>query len=194
MKLCFATNNAHKLEEVEAALSDGRIELVTLSDIGCHEELPETGVTLEANSHQKAAYLYQHYGVNCFADDTGLEVTALSGEPGVYSARYAGPQRSATDNVQLLLENLRDKTDRSAQFRAVFTLILNGVTQQFEGIVAGQIIDAPRGIEGFGYDPVFVPDGYERTFGEMNLAEKNGISHRTRALEKLVDYLQKMGK
>ncbi|MCY7349231.1 MAG: non-canonical purine NTP diphosphatase [Cytophagaceae bacterium] len=188
MKLCFATNNTHKFDEVAAAL-DGRFELVNLADMGCTEELPETGDTLEANSHQKAAYLHQHYGVDCFADDTGLEVEALGGEPGVYSARYAGPQRNATDNVQLLLKNLKGKTDRSARFRAVFTLILAGATHQFEGVVTGQIIHIPRGSEGFGYDPVFVPDGYDRTFAEMNLVDKNGISHRTRALQKLVDFL-----
>jgi XTP/dITP diphosphohydrolase len=187
-KLCFATNNAHKLEEIQAILGDS-FELLSLKDVGCSEELPETGNTLEANSLQKAQYLYDHYQVNCFADDSGLEVHALEGEPGVDSAHYAGKQRSHADNNTLLLNNLQDKTDRTAQFRAVITLIQNGVVNQFEGVVKGQIVKDYKGTGGFGYDPIFVPDGYDRTFAEMDLVEKTKISHRGRSFEKLVAFL-----
>ena len=188
IKLCFATNNAHKLEEIQAILGDS-FELISLAETGCQEELPETGNTLEANSLQKAQYLYDHYQVNCFADDSGLEVHSLGGKPGVDSAHYAGPQRSHVDNVNLLLKNLAGKTDRSAQFRTVITLIQNGEITQFEGSIKGQIIKELRGSEGFGYDPVFVPEGYETTFAEMTLAEKGKISHRARAFGKLVAFL-----
>ena len=187
-KLCFATNNAHKLEEIQAILGDS-FELISLKDINCTEELPETGNTLEANSLEKARYLYEHYQVNCFADDSGLEVHALGDEPGVDSAHYAGPQRSHADNVNLLLANLAGKTDRSARFRTVITLIQNGEMSQFEGSIKGQIISELRGTEGFGYDPIFVPEGYGTTFAEMSLAEKGKISHRAKAFEKLVAYL-----
>jgi XTP/dITP diphosphohydrolase len=190
-KLCFATNNAHKLEEIQAILGDS-FDLISLAETGCKEELPETGDTLEANSLQKAQYLYENYHVNCFADDSGLEVNALGGEPGVDSAHYAGPQRSHADNVNLLLKNLADKTDRSAQFRTVITLIQNGEITQFEGSIKGQIISELRGSECFGYDPVFVPQGYDKTFAEMSLAEKGEISHRARAFGKLVDFLGKL--
>jgi XTP/dITP diphosphohydrolase len=187
-KLCFATNNAHKLEEIQAILGDS-FELLSLNDIHCKEELPETGNTLEANSLQKAKYMYDNYQVDCFADDTGLEVHALGGEPGVYSARYAGLQRSHRDNINLLLKNLVNKPDRSARFRTVITLIQSGNVTQFEGIVNGKIIEDLRGTEGFGYDPIFIPDGYDRTFAEMSLAEKGEISHRGRAFQKLIDFL-----
>ena len=187
-KLCFATNNAHKVEEVQAVLGN-RFELSTLKQIGCNEELHETGNTLEANSLQKASYLFDNYQIDCFADDTGLEVTALKGEPGVYSARYAGEQRSHSDNINLLLKNLSGKTDRSAQFRTVITLIIDGKVEQFEGIVKGEIIETLRGNEGFGYDPVFIPEGFDRTFAEMTMEEKGKISHRGRAFEKLVTFL-----
>ena len=187
-ELCFATNNAHKLEEIQAILGNS-FELISLKETGCKEELPETGNTLEANSLQKAQYLYDHYQVNCFADDSGLEVQALGGEPGVDSAHYAGPQRSHADNVNLLLKNLANKTNRSAQFRTVITLIQNGEITQFEGSIKGQIIGELRGTQGFGYDPIFVPDGHTATFAEMSLAEKGKISHRTKAFEKLVEFL-----
>ena len=187
-KLCFATNNAHKLEEIQAILGNS-FELISLKETGCKEELPETGNTLEANSLQKAQYLYDHYQVNCFADDSGLEVQALGGEPGVDSAHYAGSQRSHADNVNLLLENLADKTNRSAQFRTVITLIQNGEINQFEGSIKGQIIGELRGTQGFGYDPIFVPDGHSTTFAEMSLTEKGEISHRAKAFEKLVAFL-----
>ena len=187
-KLCFATNNAHKLEEIQAILGDS-FELLSLKDLNCTEELPETGNTLEANSLQKAQYLYDHYQVNCFADDSGLEVHSLGSEPGVDSAHYAGPQRSHADNVNLLLKNLSDTTDRSAQFRTVITLIQNGEVSQFEGIIKGQIITNLRGSAGFGYDPIFVPEGYTATFAEMSLTEKGKISHRAKAFGKLVAFL-----
>ena len=188
IKLCFATNNAHKLEEIQAILGDS-FELLSLNDIHCKEELPETGNTLEANSLQKAKYLYDNYQIDCFADDTGLEVQALGGEPGVYSARYAGSQRSHADNINLLLKNLVGITDRSARFRTVITLIQDGRVTQFEGIVNGKIIDELKGTQGFGYDPIFIPEGYNRTFAEMDLSEKGIISHRGRAFQKLVEFL-----
>lgn len=186
--LCFATNNQHKLEEVLAGLG-GTFTIQTLSDIGCTEELPETTGTIPGNSRQKAEYVYKNYGISCFADDSGLEVEALHGEPGVDSAHYSG-SRNHQQNIAKLLTNLQGQSSRKAHFRTVFTLILHGVEHQFEGIVEGQIIDSPRGNGGFGYDPVFVPDGYDQTFAEMSLTEKNKISHRARALAKLTDYLK----
>jgi XTP/dITP diphosphohydrolase len=188
MKLCMATNNAHKIAEIKPLLDDS-VQLVSLNDVGCREELPETGDTLEANSWQKAQYVWDHYGVSCFADDTGLEVEALDGEPGVYSAMYAGPQRDSGDNMQLLLRKLEGKTNRKAQFRTCITLILDGQKHQFEGIVKGTLLEAPRGSGGFGYDPLFVPDGYAQAFAEMPLSEKNKISHRSRAVQELIRFL-----
>lgn len=190
MELCFATNNAHKLEEIRAILGD-TIAVRSLNDIGCHEELAEDQDTLEGNSLQKAKYVFDQYGIACFADDTGLEVEALNGEPGVYSARYAGPQRDSADNIALLLNNLQGKTNRRARFRTVITLVRPDNTQPFEGIVTGTIISTPRGEGGFGYDPVFLPDGYSKTLAEMSMAEKNQISHRARAIEKLVAFLKR---
>jgi XTP/dITP diphosphohydrolase len=189
-QLCFATNNAHKIEEIQALLGD-KFNILTLHEIGCKEDLAETRTTLEGNSLQKAEYIWQNFAINCFADDSGLEVDALGGEPGVYSARYAGEQRNHSDNMDKLLQNLAKFEDKSAQFRAVITLILNGEIQQFEGIIRGKIIDEKRGKKGFGYDPIFVPDGYETTFAEMDLAEKNPISHRGLAVQKLIDFLEK---
>jgi len=189
MKLCFASNNEHKLTEIRQIIGN-QYQVVSLQEIGCTEELPEEQTTLEGNSHQKADYVWQHYGVSCFADDTGLEVFALNGEPGVYSARYAGPQRSSTDNMALLLENLQGKSDRSARFRTSITLILNGHTEQFDGIVSGKITETPAGEKGFGYDPVFMPDGYEQTFAQMPAADKNKISHRGLAVQQLANYLK----
>jgi XTP/dITP diphosphohydrolase len=192
VRLCFASNNAHKLDEIRPLLPAG-LELLSLADIGCHEELPETQPTLEGNARQKAAYVWEHYGVACFADDTGLEVTALHGAPGVYSARYAGPQRRAADNVAKLLAELRGAADRTAHFRTVVALVGVPPTEQlFEGTVPGRIAEVPRGTGGFGYDPVFVPDAGEgRTFAEMSLTEKNQISHRARAVAGLVDFLSR---
>lgn len=189
MTLCFATNNSNKLSEIQALLGD-QFELVSLSDIGCDEELAEDQDTLEGNSLQKAQYVTDQYQVNCFADDTGLEINALSGEPGVYSARYAGPQRSNEDNIALVLRNLAEKPDRSAQFRTVITLIIEGKRHQFEGIAKGHIVDELRGHAGFGYDPIFVPEGFDTTFAEMSKQEKNAISHRGQAVRKLVEFLK----
>lgn len=188
-RLCFATNNRHKVAEVSQML-EGKFELLTLQDIGCHEELAEDQETLEGNSRQKAAYVWQHYQVSCFADDTGLEVEALKGAPGVYSARYAGPQRSDSDNIQLLLQNLAPHQNRKARFRTSITLILEGQQHQFEGIVEGTITKAWKGNKGFGYDPVFVPNGHDRSFAEMTSEEKNAISHRGRAVRQLVAFLK----
>ncbi|MCJ8163982.1 non-canonical purine NTP diphosphatase [Pontibacter sp. E15-1] len=188
-KLCFATNNRHKVAEVGQML-EGIYELLTLQDIGCHEELAEDQETLEGNSRQKAAYVWQQYQVSCFADDTGLEVEALGGAPGVYSARYAGPQRSDSDNIRLLLQNLAPHQNRNARFRTCITLMLDGQEHQFEGIVEGTISTAWKGDKGFGYDPVFTPHGHDRTFAEMTAAEKNAISHRGRAVQQLVAFLK----
>ncbi|GAB2604568.1 RdgB/HAM1 family non-canonical purine NTP pyrophosphatase [Spirosoma areae] len=188
MKLCFATNNQHKLAEVAARLGNA-FTLKTLRDIGCTDELPETSGTIAGNSRQKAGYVWTHFGVSCFADDSGLEVAALNGEPGVDSAFYAG-SRDAAKNIQKLLVNLADKPTRKARFITVFTLVLHAVEHQFEGIIDGQIILEPRGIGGFGYDPIFQPDGYDRTFAEMSIEEKNRISHRAQALAKMIVYLE----
>lgn len=187
--LCFATNNHHKIEEVRAHLGSD-FQLSGLEEIGCKEELAEEQPTLEGNSFQKAEYVYKNFGVSCFADDTGLEVEALNGAPGVISARYAGEQRSAEDNMQLLLKNLASSQNRRARFRTVITLITAEFTKQFEGIVSGQIIQEYRGSGGFGYDPIFLPDGYNKTLAEMSMEEKNAISHRARAVNKLVEFLK----
>jgi XTP/dITP diphosphohydrolase len=189
MKLCFATNNLHKLKEIQALLGD-QFELVTLKDIGCETDIPEPFETIAENSFAKAKYVWDHYGINCFADDTGLEVAALNGEPGVYSARYAGPQRDSNDNIALLLKKLADQDSREARFVTVITLVINGAYNQFKGIVEGQIISEKRGNEGFGYDPVFVPNGHERTFAEITLEEKSQLSHRARAFAGLVEFLK----
>lgn len=192
-EICFATNNEKKLQEIRPLL-EGRYRVLSLSDIGCKEELPETGDTLEANSEEKARYVWDHYQVACFADDTGLEVDALGGEPGVYSARYAGPERDNAANIRKVLQGLEGKQNRSARFRTVITLInAQGQARQFAGQVAGEIISELRGSEGFGYDPVFCPEGRHETFAEMPLSEKNKISHRGRAVKKLVDFLTHEG-
>lgn len=190
MRLCFASNNSHKLDEIRLLLPAGT-ELMSLADIGCQEELPETQDTLAGNARQKALYVWEHYGVPCFADDTGLEVTALHGAPGVYSARYAGPQRLAADNVAKLLQELQGHSDRSAQFRTVVALVLpEGTVHEFVGAVEGTITETPSGGGGFGYDPVFRPlEGDGRTFAEMTTDEKNQISHRARAVAGLVAFL-----
>lgn len=189
MTLCFATNNIHKVKEIQALVGNAH-QLLSLRDIGCEEELAEDQDTIEGNSLQKAQYVFDHYQVACFADDTGLEVEALNGEPGVYSARYAGSQRNADDNTQLLLKNLKDKSNLNARFRTVITLITQVGTHQFEGILNGTITFDKRGTQGFGYDPVFVPDGYRQTLAELDLDEKNKISHRARAIQKLVLFLK----
>jgi XTP/dITP diphosphohydrolase len=189
MKLCFATNNLNKLTEIQALLGD-QFELFTLADIGCDVDIPEPYDTISENSRGKAAYVYENFQIDCFADDTGLEVTALNSEPGVKSARYAGAQRNSDDNINLLLLKLSSLPDKSARFVTVITLVLNGEFHQFEGIVEGKIITEKRGTNGFGYDPVFVPDDFDRTFAEMTLEEKSKLSHRARAFAKLVDFLK----
>jgi XTP/dITP diphosphohydrolase len=190
MRLCFASNNAHKLDEIKRLLP-AAVQLLSLADIGCHEELPETQPTLEGNARQKAQYIFDNYGVSCFADDTGLEVDALGGAPGVYSARYAGPQRESADNVAKLLHELATQPNRRARFRTVIALALpSGEVREFSGEVGGTIAGQPVGSRGFGYDPVFVPtEGDGRTFAEMTLDEKNLLSHRARAVEGLVGFL-----
>ena len=192
MELCFATNNKHKLAEVAARLGDA-FTLKTLQDIGCTDELPETSGTIPGNSRQKADYIWTHFGVSCFADDSGLEVDALQGEPGVDSAHYSG-SRNHEQNIQKLLGNLVNERNRKARFITVFTLVLHGVEHQFEGIVNGQIVEEPRGTGGFGYDPVFLPDGHDRTFAEMTMDEKGLISHRAQALAKMIAYLKEQVK
>jgi XTP/dITP diphosphohydrolase len=188
MRLCFATNNSHKLEEVAFAIKN-KIEIQSLADIGCFEELPETRDTLEGNSLQKAEYVFQHFRVPCFADDSGLEVEALNNAPGVYSARYAGSHRNSEDNIDLLLKNLSGISNRNAQFRTVITLIGLDKIYTFEGIVKGKISLERRGSKGFGYDPIFIPDGHDQSFGEMSLEQKNNLSHRAIAIQKLVSFL-----
>ena len=225
MKIVFATNNQHKLSEVRQILGDS-IEVLSLNDIGCHEDIPETGTTLEANAQQKAQYVYDHYHIDCFADDTGLEVDALGGAPGVYSARYAAigsatapapssssssvPSPSAPSaavgcaatssqpidhdseaNITRLLNELGENNNRNARFRTVIALIQQGEVHEFEGIVNGEIIRERRGGEGFGYDPIFQPDGYDQTFAELGTEVKNHISHRARATKKLCEFLKK---
>ena len=193
-KIVFATNNKNKLAEIREMLEGSGIEIVSLADIGCHDDIPETSDTLEGNALQKARYIHEKYKMSCFADDTGLEVDALGGAPGVYSARYAGGEGHDSEaNMAKLLANLEDKADRRARFRTVVALILDeeqGREELFEGIVTGEIIRERRGGEGFGYDPVFRPDGYDRTFAELGHKVKNKISHRAKAVAKLVDYLK----
>jgi XTP/dITP diphosphohydrolase len=188
MKICLATNNPHKVQEIKALLKQ-KFVILTLNEIGCQEELPENQKTLEGNSLQKAEFINKKFNINALADDTGLEVIDLDGAPGVLSARYAGDHKNDEDNIHLLLKNLREKINRKAQFRTIITLILEGKIKQFEGIVKGNIISEKRGRKGFGYDSVFVPEGFERTFAEMEPEEKNLISHRGKAIRKLVEYL-----
>lgn len=188
-KLVFATNNTHKLEEVAQIVGD-QIELLSLTDIGCDVDIPETSDTLEGNALLKARYIYDHYGLNAFADDTGLEIEALNNEPGVYSARYAGEAKSAQANMLKVLEKLEGQENRSARFRTAISLILDGEAYLFEGIINGSIIKEKRGEAGFGYDPVFMPDGYDKTFAELGNEIKNAISHRAIAVRKLSDFLR----
>lgn len=188
-QIVAATNNQHKISEIRP-LIEPDFRILSLDDIGCTEELPETQNSLEGNSLQKAEYVYNHFRLPCFADDTGLEVKALNGEPGVYSARYAGEQRQSSDNIALLLKNLSGESNRSARFRTVITLVGLDGTRTFEGVVNGVILREARGSAGFGYDPVFQPEGYDKTMAEMTLDEKNAISHRALAVKKLVAYLK----
>jgi XTP/dITP diphosphohydrolase len=177
------------MRELKQILSS-EFELLSLNDIGCKDDIPETGTTLEANASQKSYYIWDKYGIDCFADDTGLEIEALGNEPGVYSARYAGEGRSATDNMLKVLEKMKNETNRNARFRCVISLILDGKERQFEGIVEGKILTEKHGDAGFGYDPIFMPDGFKQSFAEMSADDKNMISHRGRAVMKLVDYLK----
>lgn len=189
-KLVFATNNAHKLDEIRAILGD-EIEIVSLADIGCHTDIPETADTLEGNALQKARYVYEHYHCDCFADDTGLEVEALDGAPGVHTARYAYPDRHDPEaNTRKLLDALKEKSSRRAQFRTVIALILNGEEHLFDGRVEGSIATEKRGTEGFGYDPVFIPEDSGKTFAELGVEAKNRISHRARAVARLCGFLR----
>jgi XTP/dITP diphosphohydrolase len=189
-KLVFATNNNNKLREVKAILKD-KIELLSLKDINCNVDIPETADTIPGNAKLKAKYVNVHYNMNCFADDTGLEVEALDGAPGVYSARYAGEDKSSEANMQKLLHELDGKEDRKAQFKTVIALILDGKEYLFEGVIKGEIIKEKRGGAGFGYDPIFVPEGYNQTFAEMGDEIKNKISHRAIAINKLCEFLEK---
>ena len=189
MQIVFATNNAHKLSEIRQILGH-KIEVLSLSDIGCHDDIPETGTTLEANALQKARYIRDKYGYDCFADDTGLEVDALGGEPGIYSARYAGGEGHDSEaNMQKLLQKLDGEDNRAARFRTVIALLQGNEQKLFEGIVNGTITREKSGAEGFGYDPIFMPDGYDQTFAELGMDIKTRISHRARATAQLAAYL-----
>jgi XTP/dITP diphosphohydrolase len=188
-KLVFATNNKHKLSEVRAILKD-QFEIYSLAEINCYDDIPETADTLEGNAEQKAVWVLEKYGYDCFADDTGLEIEALDGRPGVYSARYAGENCSFEDNNRKVLAELEGEENRNAKFRTVICLKLNGETHFFSGEVKGRIIDENRGSKGFGYDPIFIPEGYEQSFAEMGDELKNTMSHRHRATQKLVDFLE----
>ena len=189
MKIVFATNNKHKLEEIKDILGKD-FDIVSLAEIGCHEDIPETGLTLEENARQKSTYIVEHYNHDCFADDTGLEVDSLNGEPGVHSARYAeGTDHDSEANMRKLLSKMANVKDRTARFRTVISLIINGVEHQFEGRVEGRIATEKHGTEGFGYDPIFIPEGYDKSFAELGEEVKNQISHRARAVKKLAEYL-----
>jgi XTP/dITP diphosphohydrolase len=190
-KIVFATNNKHKLDEIRK-ISEGKLEILSLNDINCRTDIPETGTTLEENALIKARFVKDNFGYDCFADDTGLEVKALDGAPGVYSARYAGEDCRAEDNIRKLLTNLEGISDRRAAFRTVIALLIGDEQYFFEGAIHGKIIDEKRGESGFGYDPVFVPDGYEQTFAELGEDIKNNISHRAIATTKLIHFLLKM--
>ena len=190
MKLVFATNNLHKLSELRSMLPE-EIEILSLSDIDCYEELPETQNTLKGNAMQKASFIYQNYGYNCFADDTGLEIEALNNDPGVYSARYAGLHCSADDNINKVLHKLSGEKNRLANFKTVIALIIDGKEECFEGICKGKITFSKYGEQGFGYDPIFKPAGFGKTFAEMSKSEKGVISHRGRATKNLVEFLKK---
>lgn len=191
MKIVFATHNLNKLKEVQKIVPEG-IELLSLNDINCFEEVPETQLTIKGNALQKAEFIKQHYHVDCFADDTGLEVVALNGEPGVFSARYAGPQKDSEDNIQKLLTNLQDQTNRKAQFKTVIALSLGDEMHTFTGICEGEITKEKHGDGGFGYDPVFKATGYSQTFAEISMEEKNKIGHRGKAIQQLVSFLKSL--
>lgn len=189
MRICFASHNPNKIQEIAEMAPEG-IEIFGLNELGFHDEIPETGTTIEENSRIKAKTIHSKFHIPVFADDSGLEVSALNGEPGVFSARYAGPIKNDKANMDLLLKNLKNTTDKSAQFKTVITYIQeNGSENQFTGIAIGEIIETPRGDHGFGYDPIFVPEGYDRTFSEMTSNEKHALSHRAKAFQQLLSYL-----
>ena len=190
-KIVFATNNAHKLSEIRSILGD-EYEILSLRDINCDVDIPETASTLEGNAEIKVRYIKEHFGYDCFADDTGLEVDALNGAPGVFSARYAGQEHDSLKNMNLLLKNMSDKTDRKARFRTVIALLIDNQLTLMDGVVEGEITLQPQGDNGFGYDPVFSPEGFDVTFAQMDSSIKNKISHRARATEKLIEYLNKI--
>ena len=191
MKIVFATNNQNKVKEVQAQLPD-HIQIISLKEIECFEDIPETQDTIEGNALQKANYVYENYGLACFADDTGLEVAALDGKPGVFSARYAGPEKDAEKNMALLLKELNKHKDRSAQFKTVIALVGLGQTETFEGICKGNITINKQGDQGFGYDPIFQPKDYQKTFAQMSIELKNNIGHRGKAVNQLIDFLAKI--
>ena len=191
MKIVFATNNPNKLKEIQSLIPK-EIEIISLKEIGCNEDIPETGDTLEANAFQKANYIKDNFNYECFADDTGLEIDELNGDPGVYSARYAGPERNANANMNKVLNELKGKKNRKAQFRTAIALILKGEEHLFEGKVEGYISKDKQGNEGFGYDPIFMPENEKRSFAQMSMEEKGTISHRGRAVKKLVTYLNNL--
>jgi len=190
MEIVFASNNKNKIKEIQILLSS-KIQLLSLEDIGCSEDIPETADTIEGNAIQKANYVTQKYGYDCFADDTGLEIDILGGEPGVFSARYAGQQRNANDNMDKVLTNLKDKASRKANFKTVICLNFQGQQHLFTGRIDGEISTEKIGTNGFGYDPIFVANGYTKTFAELTIEEKSAISHRGLAVKQLVDFLQK---
>ena len=190
-KIVFATNNAHKLSEIRSILGD-EYEILSLRDINCDVDIPETASTLEGNAEIKVRYIKEHFGYDCFADDTGLEVDALNGAPGVFSARYAGPEHDSLKNMDLLLKNMSDKTDRKARFRTVIALLIDNKLTLMDGVVEGEITLQPQGDNGFGYDPIFSPEGFDVTFAQMDSSIKNKISHRARATEKLIEYLNQI--
>jgi len=192
MELVFATNNKHKIEEVQHLLK--KILLRSLTDIGCFDDLPETGNTLEENAFQKASYVNNKFKIDCFADDTGLEIKALGGNPGVYSARYAGEEKSAEKNIEKVLSEMKNKMDKSCKFISFISLIINNKNYLFKGEVNGIILNDSRGKSGFGYDPIFMPEGFTKSFAEMTLEEKNKISHRAVAIKKLVEFLNTLKK
>ncbi len=190
-KIVFATNNAHKLSEIRSILGD-EYEILSLRDINCDVDIPETASTLEGNAEIKVRYIKEHFGYDCFADDTGLEVDALNGAPGVFSARYAGLEHDSLKNMNLLLKNMSDKTDRKARFRTIIALLIDNQLTLMDGVVEGEITLQPQGDNGFGYDPIFSPEGFDVTFAQMDSSIKNKISHRARATEKLIEYLNKI--
>ncbi|MBO5249150.1 MAG: non-canonical purine NTP diphosphatase [Muribaculaceae bacterium] len=190
-KIVFATNNAHKLSEIRSILGD-EYEILSLRDINCDVDIPETASTLEGNAEIKVRYIKEHFGYDCFADDTGLEVDALNGAPGVFSARYAGPEHDSLKNMNLLLKNMSDKTDRKARFRTVIALLIDNQLTLMDGVVEGEITLQPQGDNGFGYDPIFSPEGFDVTFAQMDSSIKNKISHRARATENLIEYLNQI--